>query len=532
MVSSTTDSATTGLYDPRQQSKIVISQALCISLWAISASAFWPGLSNEAHGAQIPVLSSSAESVSATAELPFVDLGYTQHRAISNPNPDLYKFQSIRYAAPPTGDLRFRVPQPQVDNPTGEVEDGRVRKECLQAMIKGAWQGASQAAFGGFEPAFNLTNPNLYSGDCLFLDVWTPKAAFDGKQRKPVLVGIYGGAYVFGGKSHYFPGGLMDRAMFGGDPNQVTIVGLSPGGGSVLHHLTAYGGQKGALFQRATSLSGGWQPITDQTTAESTFREFMTKYNGVSTLADLRDLRKVSEAQMIQANFQQIKNAPPGSFLYNPTAWGDFTPESPAKLLNNREFLHDIQLILSHVFNEGGQFGKSFEDQGTTVPGFLDLALPNVTKDEKDWILETYHTGYNDAEDITRIIGDVTFRCHVKYTSDAKSDQVWRQRWNTVQSRSHVVDLPYLFYQPFVPVASVRAARILQDYVATFVTSGNPTTTVTNPSGFRQPALYHQYSVDGKVQFFDSGILRFPNVWHGDAESEDLCRVWQQMSCT
>ncbi|KAF7918536.1 uncharacterized protein EAE98_009779 [Botrytis deweyae] len=594
----------------------MISQALCISLWAISASAFWPGLSNEAHGAQIPVLSPSAESVSATAELPFVDLGYTKHRAISNPNPDLYKFQSIRYAAPPTGDLRFRAPQAPVDNPTGEVEDGRGRKECLQAMVKWAdtfppepcddcecceednnygechkpcdsgerGKEPPKQLFGGFQPAFNLKNPNLYSEDCLFLDVWTPKAAFDGKQKKPVLVWIYGGAYVFGGKSLYFPGGLMDRAMvndrggmifvamnyrmgalgfaagrdiedkdinaglldqqkalqwvqdhidkFGGDPNQVTIVGLSAGGGSVLHHLTAYGGQKGALFQRAISLSGGWQPITDQTTAESTFREFMTKYNGVSTLADLRDLRKVSEAQMMEANLQQIQNAPPGSFLYNPTAWGDFAPESPAKLLKNGEFLHDVQLILSHVFNEGGQFAKSFEDQGTTVPGFLDLAFPNVTKDEKEWILETYHSGYNDAEDVAMIIGDATFRCHVTYTSDAKSDQVWRQRWNTVHSRSHGGDLLYLFYQPFVPVASIRAARILQDYVVTFVTSGNPTTTVTNPSGFRQPAPYHQYSMDNKVQFFDSGILRFPNVWRGDAESEDLCRVWQQMSCT
>lgn len=168
---------------------------------------------------------------------------------------------------------------------------------------------ALKKIFGALIPKVNLTDPKLFVEDCLNLDVWTPKPALDKKQKLPVLVWIYGGAYVFGGKTLYFPGGIIDRASkwnddgivfvamnyrmgalgfaagkeiadddvnaglrdqeqalkwvqehiekFGGDLEQVTIVGLSAGGGSVLHHVTAHGGNGPKLFQRAVSLSGG-----------------------------------------------------------------------------------------------------------------------------------------------------------------------------------------------------------------------------------------------------------------------------------
>lgn len=593
---------------------------LFIVLWATSVSALLLQ-SNNQDFPQVPLGDALANPsfaretnvVSADPALPTIDLGYTKHKAINNPNPHLYKFHNIRYAAPPIGDLRFRAPQPPLNSSAGEVEDGGGRKECLQATIK--WgdnfpdepcedcecckeeyddgtcaepcdekkplAGPSKRLFGGFMPSSNLTNPKLYSEDCLFLDVWTPKDVLNAGQKVPVFVWIYGGAYVFGGKSLYFPGGLMDRAMkedrggmvfvamnyrmgalgfaagkdvddqdinaglldqqqalqwvqdhiekFGGDPNQVTIAGLSAGGGSVLHHLTAYGGTNGALFRRAISFSGGWQPVTNKEAAESTFRKFMQEYNHVSTLDELR---QVSKEQMMRTNFEQIYSAPPGSFLYNPTAWGNFTPESPSKLFRDGKFSQDVDIILSHAFDEGGQFTAAFKDHKTTVEDFMDFAFPDVTQDEKQWILATYDSGADDPGDIGRIIGDVTFRCHVTYVSDAKDQDVWRQRWNTIKSNGHGGDLLSLFYQPLVPVQSIRSARILQDYVVTFAIDGDPITYLRNPYPVPQPSPYYLHSSDGKEQFFDSGLLKFPHVWRGDTEPEDACRRWQAMSST
>ena len=593
---------------------------LLIVLWATSVCAFLLQFNDEAYP-QIPLgdalenpsFARETNVVSADAALPTIDLGYTKHKAIENINPDLYKFHNIRYAAPPTGDLRFRAPRPPLNAPAGEVEDGHGRKECLQATIKWGenfpeescencecckkedddgnceepcsekkplW-GSSKRLLGGLIPSVNLTDPELYSEDCLFLDVWTPKDVLKEGRKVPVLVWIYGGAYVFGGKSLYFPGGLMDRATkqgrggmvfvamnyrmgalgfaagkdvddedinaglldqqqalqwvqehigkFGGDPDQVTIAGLSAGGGSVLHHLTAYGRTEGTLFQRAISSSGGWQPVTNREMAESTFRKFMQEYNHVSTLDELR---QVPEEQMRQTNFKQIYSAPPGSFLYNPTAWGNFTPESPSKLFRQGKFAQDVDVILSHAFNEGGQFTAAFREHKTTVEDFVDLAFPDVTQDEKQWILATYDSGADDAGDIGKIIGDVTFRCHVTYVSDARYQNVWRQRWNTRGSNGHGGDLLYLFYQPLVPIQSVRSARILQDYVATFAIDGYPSTIVRNPYPIAQPVPYFQHSLDDKVQFFDSDFINFPRVWRGNTESEDVCRTWQAMSST
>src|SRR5262249_32301429 len=140
------------------------------------------------------------------------------------------------------------------------------------------------------------------SEDCLTLNVWRPANA---TQPLPVMVWIHGGAMVRGGAPIYpldalaakglvmvslnyrlgplgffaHPAlaaeapsdvrgnyGFMDQlatlqwvkrniAAFGGDANQVTIVGESAGGGSVLAHLVSPLSR--GLFQRAILQSPG-----------------------------------------------------------------------------------------------------------------------------------------------------------------------------------------------------------------------------------------------------------------------------------
>ena len=186
-------------------------------------------------------------------------------------------FRGVPYAAPPVGDLRFAPPRPA--QPWQGVRDARQDGPI-------APQARSRLAhiMGDFE--------RPQSEDCLTLTIWTP-AADAGK--RPVLVWIHGGAFGSGAGSlpwysgerfaangdvvavsiNYrlgalgflcLPGvssgnlGLLDQvaalrfvrdniAAFGGDPDNVTVVGQSAGASSIAMLMTMPAA--GGLFRRA-----------------------------------------------------------------------------------------------------------------------------------------------------------------------------------------------------------------------------------------------------------------------------------------
>ena len=191
-------------------------------------------------------------------------------------------FKGLPFAAPPVGDLRWRPPQPVVPW-QGVREAVRFGHDCMRP-----------AADPAFEP----------SEDCLYLNVWRPAGAVG---KRPVIVWIHGGAFVSGsnvpaeasgaafardgvifvapnyrlGRFGFFAHpalsaerheepkgnyGYLDQiaalqwvkrniAAFGGDPDNVTIMGASAGGESVLALATSPLAR--GLFHRAIAQSGG-----------------------------------------------------------------------------------------------------------------------------------------------------------------------------------------------------------------------------------------------------------------------------------
>lgn len=189
---------------------------------------------------------------------------------------DRREFLGIPYAAPPTGQRRFRPPAPAAP-----------------------WLGVRNATTPGFQC------PQVFIGfsneDCLVLNVVTPPAPRS--RRLPVMVFLHGGSYLFGAAAGYDPApmvtrhdviyvginyrlgplgflalpglaaesgttgnyGVLDQqaalrwvrrniAAFGGDPGNVTLYGQSAGGNAVCANLvspTAAG-----LFHKAISMSG------------------------------------------------------------------------------------------------------------------------------------------------------------------------------------------------------------------------------------------------------------------------------------
>jgi para-nitrobenzyl esterase len=192
----------------------------------------------------------------------------------------------LPFAAPPVRDLRWKPPQPLAPW-NGTFHADRFAPECLQPL-----RSPMQNHYFGNEAT---------SEDCLYLNIWAPKAA----KKLPVVVWIYGGGFNIGsasmanysgeplaaagvvrvnlayrvgalgflahpelsresgqGSGNY---GLMDQiaglkwvqrniAAFGGDPANVTIVGQSAGSMSVA--LLQMSPLAKGLFQRAVGMSG------------------------------------------------------------------------------------------------------------------------------------------------------------------------------------------------------------------------------------------------------------------------------------
>ncbi|RYF96245.1 MAG: carboxylesterase family protein, partial [Chitinophagaceae bacterium] len=203
-------------------------------------------------------------------------------------------FKGIPFAAPPTGELRWKDPQP--------VKNWEGVRKC-DKFGPNAMQG-KPVPFDVYTKEFLIPVDGEISEDCLYLNVWT--SAKSTNEKRPVIVYIHGGAFiagsgsvsiydgeamakkgvvfvtinyrlgVFGFYSH--PGlsaesphktsgnyGMLDQvaalrwvknniASFGGDPSNVTISGQSAGSISV-NILQVSGTAKG-LFHKMIAESG------------------------------------------------------------------------------------------------------------------------------------------------------------------------------------------------------------------------------------------------------------------------------------
>ncbi|KAG5887739.1 hypothetical protein JTB14_003900 [Gonioctena quinquepunctata] len=310
--------------------------------------------------------------------------GYIQGRTnYTYTGKQYWTYQGIPYAKPPLGNLRFRAPEP----------------------FK-AWQGVLDATQEGL--ACIETYPDetgvVTRGyeDCLYINVYTPKNPQYIKEHLPVLVWIYGGAFIHGNSSANFYGadnllaqdiivvtfnyrlglfgflstedmaspgnyGLKDQNLalswvqqnirnFGGDKNRVTISGQSAGAASVFYQM-AYAKSKG-LFRSVISSSGS--PLCHWAFQEDprkvAFDVGLAVGVNVKNSRDLIEkLRRVDAGRLKEASklitLLFVPVAEKEGFPFSPTIEpyhkGAFLTQSVYSLLENGNF-YKVPILMGH----------------------------------------------------------------------------------------------------------------------------------------------------------------------------------------
>ncbi|MBH0112592.1 carboxylesterase family protein [Novosphingobium sp. YJ-S2-02] len=411
-------------------------------------------------------------------------------------------FKGIPYAAAPVGELRWRAPRPAA--PWEATRDaGDFAPDCMQAPFPGDAYPAGRVA-----------------EDCLYANVWKPSGDQAGL---PVIVWIYGGGFVNGSTSNpYYDGsrlagedvvfvsfnyrlgrfgtfafpqltreqgaqeplgnyGTMDQlaalrwvqeniAAFGGDPDNVTLVGESVGGISIHTLMTSPPAQ--GLFDRVAILSGG---------------------DGAS-----QPDRSLARAERIGIDFARDKGIDPAD------------PRALAKLRALDADAVTDGLSIAWWINPGEPL--------TYSPPFVDGKVAFGAQ-------EAYEAGAfahvpvmigATSDDMGGPRGFQVRDAHVKAQTLAGQTQVYAYRFGYVASASdapgaaHASDIPYWFDTVDAGASSDvtqrdrQVATKLSGYLLSFAKTGRPGTGADGPAW--KPYASRTMQI---MRFLEGGALRF-----------------------
>ncbi|XP_059046548.1 juvenile hormone esterase-like [Achroia grisella] len=457
-------------------------------------------------------------------------------------------FKGIPYAKPPIGKLRFKAPEPPE-----------------------SWDGVRDATqHGPICPQYNERMDRIHIGteDCLYLNVYT-KTVTPAKPL-PVMVWIHGGSFYTGsGDSDFYgpeffmmhdvilvtfnyrlevlgflclnneevPGnaGLKDQvaalkwvnkniAVFGGDPNNVTIFGCSAGSGACSLHLISK--MSKGLFHKAILQSGvclsEWCYNIYPTERAFQLGKLLGKETEDSTelLEFLRNeptssLVKI-QLPILESKFFDLAD----NIFFGPVIEksypnvDNFLTEHPLELVR-KGHLADVPIILGYTSGEGIEVARQLpklmpflSTTGAVVPRELKLKWPIEQLIEADKKIRNHYFGGKDIsaeilKDLVKLESDKLFiyniirfaRYHTHYNSNpaylykfvAETERNYVKKlynMESVEGVCHSDELHYLFNVTCLDIPlSEESKHIIKDFVrlwTNFAITGNPTPSSTS----------------------------------------------------
>jgi len=430
---------------------------------------------------------------------------------------DVHIFKGIPFAARPVGDLRWKAPQPV--NPWSGI------KKC-DAFGPSPMQG-SPVPFGPWSEEYLIPKQPI-SEDCLYLNIWTGVSS--AKEKRPVVLWIYGGGFVSGGSgvpvyngeamakkgiifvsanyrvgifgffalpdltresAHHTSGNyaLLDQiaaikwvkkniAAFGGDPDNITIAGQSAGSMSV-NCLVASPLCKD-LFKHAIAESGAAlinTPGRKATTLQQAEQEGI-RYEQSIHANSLEALRKIPSDELLKKYWP----------LNGPKVDGYILPKSIPEIFAAGEE-NEVNLLTGWNEGDGVSFGKM-----DNAEEFKKHAEQKYGVDANKFL--SFYPANTDEEAVAsqqRLSGDLMFGIQ-NYTwankqSDLKNSNVYLYRFarklpatgdyvkygafHTGEVAYAYGNLDFVHRCPWQPV-DFALEKTMSSFWANFISTGNP----------------------------------------------------------
>ena len=423
-------------------------------------------------------------------------------------------YKGIPYALPPVGALRWKAPVAMADG-----------DKVIDATEFGyvSYQTKLESEAASFLPQ---------SEDCLTLNVW--HSINGGLEKKPVIVFIHGGDYAWGGSAdslydgynfvdenpdivfvsiNYRLGylgfidlspleggedypqsgnlGLLDQicalqwvqrniAAFGGDPDNVTIMGESAGGTSV--SLLCLIKEAKGLFHRVIAQSGN-VGLTSTKEDDMALTEAIMELTGAESVSDLLVL---SGEQLLDVKREL------GEWFNYPERDGVVLPEDIMKTFTATDFT-GIDLLIGSNKDEAKYWIVDInnEDIYNDIVLFTTDCLREEFEDADKTRFDEFITlvGGDNLASRELFLNDYVFRVPAIYMAEnvsAHGGKAYMYYWTKESGdprlgACHAVELPYVFANPYYTYVTAGeydealARRVRQMWVA-FAKTGNPST--------------------------------------------------------
>ncbi|TEA18310.1 Secreted lipase [Colletotrichum sidae] len=444
--------------------------------------------------AQTTTPAPTATTVSGT--VPTVTLDYcTVAAAAGNESLGYYKYQNIRFAAVPTGDLRWAEPQ----DPPAETE------------IDTGTLASADVACSSEE-------------DCLYVDVWAP--AGPEAKNLPVMVWTYGGGFTGGSKSENTPEGLFDLSKefvfvaynyrlgltglangptflheggtsntaiwdvqaafkwtkkyigkFGGNPDEITAVGFSAGASQTLFQMTRFAGHAEQLYNRAYVMSPGFVPGAGHQHAEAFWLSVSSEAGCPG--GSLECMRGV-DFDTLNTATSTIKSA--YTYQLQPRVDGDIIADTYEAQLYQGRFNFTGPVVATHELHEANSTPYDGVNTTDDVATYLRIFFPAI----EDNVIEEILALYPESDYTEPGLRFADMKQHFDLTAHnlALTHALNNQTWNglvALDSATHGTDQSYYWYSTYT-LSSSSSSDSTGSTTTNSSSSSNSTVTSSAPS--------------------------------------------------